>query len=175
MYTRNFIEGVDVSWQDFFRTEDKQQVAALCAERGISFEWQADGGLRTSQKGPAIARHPRTGELVFFNQIQLHHPAFLPEQVRESLVNLYGESGLPRSVYFGDGSPISDELARKLEAQSWENSVDVCWQKGDVVLLDNFLITHGRRVYEPPRKIYVILAKIMKQSELLPLDSLVIT
>jgi len=169
MYTRNFIEGVDVSWQDFFRTESKDEMAAMCAERGISFEWQADGGLHTSQKGPAIVRHPRTDELIFFNQIQLHHPVFLPEQVRSSLQNLYGERGMPRCVYFGDGTPISDALARKLEAQAWEHSVDVCWQKGDVVMLDNMLITHGRKVYELPRKIYVVLARIMKQSELKPL------
>ena len=39
MYVRNFSEGIDVPWQEFFNTDDKAEVERICAESGMTCEW----------------------------------------------------------------------------------------------------------------------------------------
>jgi hypothetical protein len=79
MYVRNFTEGLDVSWREFFRTDEPAEVERFCREAGIEFEWLEGGAkLRTRKVCRATAAHPKTGEPVFFNQLQLHHVSCLP-------------------------------------------------------------------------------------------------
>jgi len=113
MYVRNFSEGVDVPWQDFFHTTSREEVERTCAEAGMACEWTEDDGLRVRNRAPAVVTHPRTGERLFFNQIQLHHPRCLDPETRAALEQLFDEEDLPRSVLFGDGTPIPDEVDRK--------------------------------------------------------------
>ncbi len=108
-YVRNFSEGIDVPWQDFFKTDDKAEVERMCAEGGMSCEW-TDNGLRISQDAKAVRNHVRTGEPLFFNQVQLHHISCLDEETRTALRSLFDDEDLPRNVYFGDGTPIPDEV-----------------------------------------------------------------
>src|SRR6185503_15096484 len=105
MYVRHFIPGVDVAWSDFFRTSDRGEVERACRAAGIELEWRGADGLCTRQVCDGIATHPHTGEPVFFNQIQLHHPSCLDPAVRRALVSVCGADALPRDVRFGDGGP----------------------------------------------------------------------
>jgi len=91
MYVRNYTEGLDVSWQEFFHTTDKAVVENYCREAGIDFDWQKNNGLRTCKVCPAVSQHPKTGEMVFFNQLQLHHISCLDPATRESLLSMFGE------------------------------------------------------------------------------------
>jgi len=97
LYVRNFIEGFDVSWQEFFRTSDRSVVERYCQNHGIEMEWRGDN-LRTRQLCPAVIRHPKTGEMSFFNQIMLHHNYCLEPSVREAVRSLFSENDLPRNV-----------------------------------------------------------------------------
>jgi alpha-ketoglutarate-dependent taurine dioxygenase len=155
LYIRNFVPGVDVSWQDFFHTDDRRAVEETCAREGMAAEWTAGGVLRVSRRARAVVRHPKTNELVFFNQVQLHHPFCLPPQVREALLSMFDPRDLPRLVCYGDGSPIEDEVMARLDALYWETSVTFPWQQGDLVLVDNMLVAHARKPYAGPRKILV--------------------
>jgi hypothetical protein len=47
MYVRNYIDGLDVSWQDFFHTTDKAEVENYCRQAGVEFEWLENNGLKT--------------------------------------------------------------------------------------------------------------------------------
>src|SRR5438067_13669292 len=67
MYVRNFIDGLDVSWQQFFQTSDKARVEDYCRKASIGWEWQGEKHLRTQQVCQAVARHPHTSEMLFFN------------------------------------------------------------------------------------------------------------
>ena len=51
-----------------------------------------------------------TGEISFFNQVQLHHVHCLDPETRESLLSIFKREDLPRHVYYGDGSPIEDSV-----------------------------------------------------------------
>lgn len=56
------------------------------------------------------------------------------------------------NVTFGDGSPFpEDKLHRIIEIQQ-ELCYDVQWRHGDVLLIDNFAVQHGRRPYDGTRR-----------------------
>jgi alpha-ketoglutarate-dependent taurine dioxygenase len=160
MYLRNYVEGLDVSWQEFFHTNDRGVVEAECRRTGTAFEWTAGGGLRTRQMRRAVARHPRTGEEVFFNQIQAHHVSCLEPTTRTSLLSLLGEDSLPRNVYYGDGTPIEDSVVDEICGLYRQVAVNFLWQEGDVLMLDNMLTAHGRNPYKGERKIVVAMGEM---------------
>ena len=161
MYVRNFTDGLDVSWQEFFHTSDKSQVEQYCRAESIDFEWRADGGLRTRQRCPAVVRHPQTTELVFFNQLQLHHISCLAPAVRESLLSMMKEEDLPRNVYYGDGSPIEDSVVTYLRELSQQLCVSFRWQEQDILMLNNMLIAHSRNPFAGERKIVVAMGDLV--------------
>ncbi|MBX3328845.1 MAG: amino acid adenylation domain-containing protein [Nitrospira sp.] len=165
MYVRNFTPGFDVSWQDFFHTEDKAVVEETCRQHGVECDWTPDGGLRTRQICPAIVKHPKTGDLVFFNQIQLHHISYLEPAVRNSLVDVLGIDRVPRNVYFGDGSPIDDETAAEIGELYERTSVRFPWKNGDLLMLDNMLVAHARSPFAGPRKIVVAMGEMINQRD----------
>jgi alpha-ketoglutarate-dependent taurine dioxygenase len=167
-YVRNFAEGIDVPWQDFFHTDDKAEVERMCSEAGMGCEWTANG-LRITQVSPAVAVHPRTGEKLFFNQIQLHHVSCLDDETRSALGQLFAEEDMPRNVYFGDGTPIPDEVVDRIGELYEELCVEPPWEAGDMIALDNMLVAHARRPFKGERKILVAMAEMVNASDLEPL------
>lgn len=165
LYVRNFSEGLDVSWQDFFRTEDRGAVEAYCRQAGIAWEW-TDDGLRTRQSAVAVTKHPKTGEDLFFNQLQLHHSSCLEPELRDALGALFAEEDFPRNVYYGDGSRIEDSVMAEVSDAYWATSVKFPWQTGDILLLDNMMIAHARLSYTGPRKIVVAMGEMFQMSDL---------
>jgi len=161
LYVRNFVDGLDVSWPEFFRTDECSRVEEYCRRSAIEFEWLADGGLRTRQRCPAVIRHPRTGEKSFFNQLQLHHVSFLEPEERSSLLSLFGVEGLPRNFYFGDGTIIEDDVAQAIGALYWDVAAQFPWQEGDVLMLDNMLTAHARNPYSGERRIVVAMGEMV--------------
>lgn len=166
MYVRNFAEGLDVSWQRFFSTDDKTVVEESCRKAGMSCEWTAGDGLRIRQCCRAVLRHPVTGQLSFFNQVQLHHVHCLEPAVRQSLLSLFKREDLPRHVYYGDGSPIEDAVMDHVGEVYEKHAVRFQWQPGDMVTLDNMLTAHARDPYVGPRKIVVALGDMVDGSQL---------
>jgi alpha-ketoglutarate-dependent taurine dioxygenase len=167
MYVRNYTEGLDVSWRRFFQTESRAQVEEYCRRAGIEYEWTLNGdGLRTRQVCQAVARHPQTGEAVFFNQIQLHHVSCLDGAVRQSMEAMFGEEGMPRNVYYGDGSRIEDSLVDEVREVYRQATVSFAWEAGDILMLDNMLTAHGRNAYEGERKVVVAMGDMFNREQL---------
>ncbi|HYK43003.1 MAG TPA: amino acid adenylation domain-containing protein, partial [Thermoanaerobaculia bacterium] len=165
MYVRHYTEGLDVSWQRFFGTSDRAAVEEYCRRSSIDMEWTRGGGLKTRQVCPAVVRHPQTGETVFFNQIQLHHVSCLEPAVRDSLRSMMAEADLPRNVYYGDGSPIEDALVGDMIALYRETASKFSWRRGDVVMLNNMLVSHSREPYAGARKIVVAMGEMVNRDE----------
>ena len=160
-YVRNFIEGIDVSWQAFFHTDNKSVVEQYCKQNGIEFEWKKNNGLRTSQTRSAVTVHPVTNEPIFFNQIQLHHSYFLPTETREFLKSIFPPEGFPRNVSYGDGTPIEDSAMATISQLYDDLSVSFSWEKGDILMLDNMLTAHARNAFKGARKIVVAMAEMI--------------
>ncbi len=157
-YVRNFSEGLGLSWQEAFQTTSRAEVEQYCADRDIAVRWRPDGGLRTRQVRPAVARHPVTGELCWFNHALFFNAAGLPASVRGALVNQLGEDGLPNQTYYGDGRRIPDDVLRTLAESYAAERVAVPWQSGDVLLVDNLLAAHGREPFTGARQVVVGMA-----------------
>jgi alpha-ketoglutarate-dependent taurine dioxygenase len=166
LYVRNFCEDIDVSWQHFFKTDDKKAVEKTCADSGMQCEWVRGRTLRIKQKARALRKHPRTGEAVFFNQVQLHHPYCLDPATRKSLVALFKEEGLPRNVYYGDGSRIEDGVMEALGKLYWEKARVFPWESGDMIMLDNMIIAHARKPFTGARKIVVAMGEMVNAADL---------
>lgn len=133
-YIRNFIPGVDVRWQDFYRTESRAEVEAKCRADRVAWRWKPDGGLRTQTRAAAVIRHPATGEASFCNQIMLHHPSCVDEKTRQALLAVLDVDDLPRNVCFGDGTPIADDVVAELLKLTARTAVRFTWRRGDVLM-----------------------------------------
>jgi alpha-ketoglutarate-dependent taurine dioxygenase len=165
MYVRNFIEGLDVSWQQFFQTSSKESVEAYCRKAHIDFEWKSANRLTTRQVCQAVAKHPQTCEMLFFNQIQLHHVSCLDPNVKESMLSMFREEDLPRNVYYGDGTPIEDAVVAEISEIYNQLAVRFKWQARDVILLDNMMTAHARDPFDGTRKILVAMADVVHQKD----------
>jgi len=170
-YVRTFTPHLDVSWRDFFKTDQRAEVEARLAAGGIEWRWLDPDTLQTRTHCPAVMKHPLTGERVFFNQVQLHHPACLEADVREDLLALVGAERMPRYVCYGDGTPIDDETMAIVGRTYEQCAVRFDWRKGDVVMLDNMLAAHARDPYQGPRKIVVAMGAMFERSALLAAEA----
>ncbi|MFG2113821.1 TauD/TfdA family dioxygenase [Streptomyces sp. NPDC048718] len=156
-YSQNLHGGMGLgkSWQATFETEDQARVEEFLAGTGADWKWQPDGSLRVSQLRPAIITHPVTGDEVWFNQADQWHPAALGDDTAKALAAIMPPEELPQSVAFADGSPIPDAYVIQIRDRGLDNAVDVDWYRGDLLLIDNVLVGHGRRAFTGPRRILV--------------------
>ncbi|MBJ6359993.1 TauD/TfdA family dioxygenase [Paenibacillus sp. GCM10012307] len=163
MYVRNVGGNIDLPWQTVFQTDDRDEVDAYCLRSGIEAEWLGNDRLRTRSVRSAIAKHPVTGEMLWFNQAHLFHVSSLQPEIREYMVSAIGEAHLPRNVYYGDGSPIEESVLDEIRGIYNEVSLVFPWQQGDILLLDNMLNAHGRNPYTGKRKVVVAMAEPWNQ------------
>ena len=147
--------GLGKSWMEHFETDDRDIVEAYLHENDISFEWTDSGSLRTWAIRPGVQRHAVTGEMHWFNQANLWHITNLDERHRRSLISRCGIDHLPTHAYYGDGSPIDELDLDYVRQLLWNEAVLFPWQQGDILILDNHLVAHGRNAYTGPRKILV--------------------
>src|ERR1019366_4679059 len=83
-------------------------------------------------------------------------PYCLEPSARRRLVAEFGDE-LPRNCTYGDGSPIADDTVAALIGVSRKLEFRVDWQVGDLALLNNARVAHGRRPYRGDRNIMVAL------------------
>jgi alpha-ketoglutarate-dependent taurine dioxygenase len=153
MLVRNYGEGFGIPWQTSFHTTERSAVEEYCRASNIEAEWKPDNQLRTRQVRTAVARHPQTGEMVWFNHIAFWHVSSLEPGVRAAMSETFRQEDLPYNTYYGDGSPIEDSVVGELREAYRQQQVAFPWQKGDLLMLDNMLVAHGRNPFAGPRKI----------------------
>lgn len=158
-YLRNYGSGLDLPWQNVFHTDERGAVEQFCREAGIDFRWLPGDRLQTRQTCQATARHPLTGDEVWFNQAHLFHVSSLASDARNLLVAEYGPEGIPRNSFYGDGSPIGESSLRAIRKAYERESIRFSWRAGDVLMLDNMLTAHGRAPFEGQRKVVVAMAE----------------
>lgn len=130
------------SWQDTLSVTRKKHAEARLAELNYKWNWQDDGSLMVQTPKLEAIRDLGNGEESFFNQLIAAFRGW--EDKRND----------PRkSVRHGDGSEIDiDALTRAIEIAD-ELTYDLNWDAGDVVLIDNFRVMHGRKPYTGKRKV----------------------
>ncbi len=134
------------SWRSTLGVPSREEAEERLLELGYDFDWLADESLRaTTPVLPAI-RTLTDGRRVFFNQLIA---AFRGWQDARNEAK--------KSIRFGDDSEIPAEAMQKAIDLADELSFDVAWQAGDVALVDNYLVMHGRRPFKGARRVLVSL------------------
>lgn len=62
---------------------------------------------------------------------------------------------LPSHTYYGDGSEIEPAVLQHIVASEWSCAVGFKWRKGDLLVLDNLAVQHGRVGFKGDRQILV--------------------
>jgi len=168
LLTRSYNDEIGASIAAAFGTDDRDAVANYCRANAIDFEWQPDGGLRTQQRRSAVVRHPVTGQRCWFNQIAFLNEWTIAAEVREYLIEMYGEDGLPFNTRFGNGDPITEDVVLLLNQVYDANTVREPWQAGDLMLVDNIRTAHSREAFEGPREVLVGMADAVRLDDCSP-------
>ncbi|MEV0442065.1 TauD/TfdA family dioxygenase [Streptomyces spectabilis] len=159
-YIQNLHDGYGLgkSWQDTFETAERGAVEDFLKGSGAEWDWQRDGSLRVESVRPATTRHPVTGAEVWFNQADQWHPAGLGDETAAELAAILPEDQLPQMVTFADGGRIPGEYVAQIRDRGLEAAVDVDWYQGDLLLIDNVLLAHGRRPFTGDRRVLVAMS-----------------
>ncbi|WP_082102400.1 TauD/TfdA family dioxygenase [Robbsia andropogonis] len=147
-------------WDEAFDTTERTEVERLCAERKLGCTWLDDGSITVSHVGPAMVAHPRTADIVWFNQASAQHPnpRSMGDLSYRQLQRVFGtRAAFPYEIRYGDGSEMPyDDLVAVYDAMDHEE-VAFAWRTGDVLVIDNLLTAHGRNPYRGTRQTHVML------------------
>ena len=159
MLTRAYSDEIGSSWAAAFGTEDRSAVERYCREHGIETSWQPDGTLRTRQRRRAVVSHPASGRRCWFNQIAFLSQWTLESDVREFLLEEFGVDGLPFNTWYGDGSPVEEDVVLTINEVYEASTRREPWQAGDVMVIDNVRTAHSREPYTGKREVVVAFAE----------------
>lgn len=138
----NLQSGQGRSWKDTLTVNNEQEAEEKLSTLGYRYNWLDDGGLSVQTPALAAIDHFGRANDVFFNQIVAAAAGWtVADDDRE-----------PR-LCFGDDSIMKQkDLADAIDA-AYQHTVDLKWQTGDVALLDNLKVMHGRRSFEGSRSV----------------------
>lgn len=170
MLVRNYNDGFGLPWEEVFQSGDRAAVEAYCSANDIAFEWKDGGRLRTRSVRPAVRRHPRTGEKLWFNHVAFFHWTTLEDDIRDALLTELGEEGLPYNTMYGDGGSIPPDVVEALRRAYDAERVAFPWESGDVMLLDNMAVAHSRQPYRGEREVVVAMTEPVGDDDLPPLN-----
>ncbi|MAD25627.1 MAG: hypothetical protein CMO44_15820 [Verrucomicrobiales bacterium] len=125
--------------------------AAPMFDMDLEMIWGADGALggnrlQAVEKAESpVNRHPVTNEPVWFCNIHNH-----ARYLRENRPCTIPEVGMTEA-YYGDMTRIDDSDLLEIDRASRENIVSILMQPGEVLLVDNYRVLHGRDVFEGDR------------------------
>ncbi|MEL6541762.1 MAG: TauD/TfdA family dioxygenase [Pseudomonadota bacterium] len=130
------------SWRSTLSVETKQEAEARLSQLGYSWAWLEDGSLRVTTAALPAIRTLADGRKTFFNQLIA---AFRGWSDSRNDPN--------KAITFGGGEAImAEDMAPAIKAA--DELTALCeWQPGDVALVDNFTVMHGRRPFEGKRRV----------------------
>lgn len=134
--------------------------------RGFEAQWQADGTMLVHQRVPGVRLHPNFQRPTYFTNLlngymwAEEHGSLDPPHVSKK-TTLGG--GLPflqvPPKIVGEAADGSEDVVipgpwiEAVKAVSKEVAVAVQWQIGDVLLLDNLAVQHGRNPWQGDRRL----------------------
>ncbi|MGK7875894.1 MAG: TauD/TfdA family dioxygenase [Xenococcaceae cyanobacterium] len=140
-YIRSYPNGL---WQKIYHTDDINIVENVCKKNMITIKVNPeDMSIRTESIRPAIFQSKYGGKKKFF--------------INNILPLLAGIMGETKSfIRFEDDSEIPVHIQHELKAIAEKLTISISWQQGDILMIDNTRILHGRKAYfDNQRNIYV--------------------
>lgn len=145
--------GMGRSWKSTLRAETREEAEDRLREIEYDWEWLPDGCLRATTPVLPAVRALGDGRKAFFNQLIAAFKGWKDERNDPS-----------KAIRFGDGSPLDREAVDVATELAYKLAFDLPWQKGDAVIVDNFVAMHGRRTFKGTRKVLASLADPYKHN-----------
>lgn len=130
------------SWRSTLNATDKTAAEAKLRSLGYEWQWLPEDNLRVTTPVLPAVRTLADGRRVFFNQLIA---AFQGWQDKRNVAQ--------KSISFGDGTVIDPQAMAKVIELAEQLSFDMNWRAGDVALVDNSLVMHGRRPFQGERRV----------------------
>ncbi len=134
-------------WRALLGAQNRVEAEARLKSLGYGWSWFDGGVLRACSPALPAVRTLPGGKSVFFNQLVAAWRGWSDSR-----------NEAERSISFGDHSEIPDEDMRIVAEIAEEMTVDLQWQAGDMALVDNMQVMHGRRPYSGRRLVLASLA-----------------
>ncbi len=134
--------GMGRSWQSTLRAETREAAERRLEDLGYTWQWLPDGCLRATTPVLPAVREVLPGCRTFFNQLIAAFRGWKDSR---------NDPG--KALTFGDGTPLDRETVMAVAEIAETLTFDLPWQRGDVALVDNFLVMHGRRTFQGTRKV----------------------
>jgi alpha-ketoglutarate-dependent taurine dioxygenase len=134
--------GMGRSWQSTLKAQTPAEAETRLGGLGYSWTWQDDGCLRATTPVLKAVYDLGDGRKSFFNQLIAAFCGWKDSRNDPS-----------KAITLGDGTPLDRDAVMTAVALAEELAFDVPWQQGDVALVDNYVVMHGRRTFSGTRKV----------------------
>ena len=107
----------------------------------------------------SIVRLNDDGSLYLSHSSFAAHPTFFHDKIAFAN-SVFGPSYNYEApnIQFEDGKPLPEWLLAECKATSERLTINIPWESGDIAIIDNTRVMHGRRrILDPSRKIYTAL------------------
>jgi alpha-ketoglutarate-dependent taurine dioxygenase len=163
-------------WDEMFGTTDLQKINEIAKKNRFTLDWQGGESLLITNDQKGFRKHDLTGVTAWHNHIQTFHVdsavhevwnIFKKQKTFRSLgvavllsiltliKKLNGPAAYDVHVTYGNGDEFESKEIKELCQLFWSNLVAYPWQKGDLLLIDNFAVSHGRLPFKGERRILV--------------------
>jgi alpha-ketoglutarate-dependent taurine dioxygenase len=144
------------SWRSTWQTQDRAIAEKRMREQGMQWQWLPGGALKTITRAlPALRTDPRDGTPVFFNSMIAAYKGWIDSR------------NIPeKAILLGDDSPLPAEVLDAIFDFMQTQAVEIPWQAGDVILIDNWITMHARNPFTGTRIILAAIgrAEVINQS-----------
>ena len=154
------------SWQEALGTGDHQEAALIAQERGWELTWKDDDSLVILQEPARFFRtHLIHGELWCTQAMLINPVTYRRDAVRDGRLSHVEKLDQVRAeapdtinqMFLENGNSIPDT-----DVECWydlilEMETHFALEQGEVIILDNMLVAHGRGAFEGPREMFAAL------------------
>lgn len=149
----------DGAWQSSFLTDDPGIAMDLCRQQKVSFQYDRGRNEFTTEYvvDPLPWSDDAGGPRFINNMLNIASVewAFESGWVKKTFASDLG-GRCPMIVRMEDGSRIPSEILDEIKATAEAITINVEWNAGEVVMVDNLSVMHGRREsLNPERKVFV--------------------
>jgi hypothetical protein len=131
------------AWQRMFQVESQEQAAPLLAVMSnvVDLSMDGEGTVRAGYLARALVPD-RRGKTAYADSVYTF-PGAEPDEYTD---------GLKKTWSMLEDGPLPDDVRDELTAACARHAIPIGWQPGDVALIDNWSVLHGRTGYSDPRR-----------------------
>jgi len=167
-YRRAFGFDLGFSWSKAFALTSPQSMDQYCVRNKMRSQWIDKDKLIVTYRRWAALDHPITEERVWFNHGTFFNILSLTPEQRSFVIDAAGIDGAPYHTFFGDGALIECNDFATLR-NTYESEIRTFgWEAGDLLLLDNMLVAHGRESYVGTRRVLVTMTERIACEQIAP-------